>query len=245
MITLIRRSTVLGALAALSLLGTSARADLIIQVGENGGALTTVVDTPGNPTAPGGVSGVQLSTPTADYTISILSGTEMQTSADSQLLSSTLSITQTSGVAGQTLNIVIQGTLFSGPTAPPAPGILVSSSLGGSFGPIHTTGDNIAFTTQVGGATVGGTGTFDFPTTTGTGNYTAEPDVNTAITSLTAPFTIEQDINVTLNGATDVVQFTANTNLQAVPEPSTMAIAGLGALGMIGYGLRRRKAKGA
>jgi len=31
----------------------------------------------------------------------------------------------------------------------------------------------------------------------------------------------------------------------AVPEPSTMAIAGLGALGMIGYGLRRRKAMGA
>ncbi len=30
-----------------------------------------------------------------------------------------------------------------------------------------------------------------------------------------------------------------------VPEPSTMAIAGLGALGMIGYGLRRRKAMGA
>jgi len=29
-----------------------------------------------------------------------------------------------------------------------------------------------------------------------------------------------------------------------VPEPSTMAIAGLGALGMIGYGLRRRKALG-
>jgi len=31
----------------------------------------------------------------------------------------------------------------------------------------------------------------------------------------------------------------------AVPEPSTMAIAGLGALGMIGYGLRRRKVLGA
>jgi len=30
-----------------------------------------------------------------------------------------------------------------------------------------------------------------------------------------------------------------------VPEPSTFAIAGLGALGMIGYGLRRRKALGA
>jgi len=30
----------------------------------------------------------------------------------------------------------------------------------------------------------------------------------------------------------------------AVPEPSSLAIAGLGALGMIGYGLRRRKAMG-
>jgi len=30
-----------------------------------------------------------------------------------------------------------------------------------------------------------------------------------------------------------------------VPEPSSMAIAGFGALGMIGYGLRRRKALGA
>jgi len=30
-----------------------------------------------------------------------------------------------------------------------------------------------------------------------------------------------------------------------VPEPSTLAIAGLGALGMIGYGLRRRKVLGA
>ncbi len=31
------------------------------------------------------------------------------------------------------------------------------------------------------------------------------------------------------------------TAVPAVPEPSSMAIAGLGALGMIGYGLRRRK----
>jgi len=33
--------------------------------------------------------------------------------------------------------------------------------------------------------------------------------------------------------------------ITSVPEPSTMAIAGLGALGLIGYGLRRRKALGA
>jgi len=31
----------------------------------------------------------------------------------------------------------------------------------------------------------------------------------------------------------------------SVPEPSTLAVAGIGALGLIGYGLRRRKALGA
>ena len=36
-----------------------------------------------------------------------------------------------------------------------------------------------------------------------------------------------------------------NSGLAPAPEPSTMAIAALGALGMIGYGLRRRKSKGA
>jgi len=40
-----------------------------------------------------------------------------------------------------------------------------------------------------------------------------------------------------------VVQVTTVSSV--VPEPSTLAIAGLGALGMIGYGLRRRKAMGA
>jgi LPXTG-motif cell wall-anchored protein len=30
-----------------------------------------------------------------------------------------------------------------------------------------------------------------------------------------------------------------------VPEPSSLAIAGIGALGLIGFGLRRRKAMGA
>jgi len=34
-------------------------------------------------------------------------------------------------------------------------------------------------------------------------------------------------------------------NINSVPEPSSLAIAGLGALGMIGYGVRRRKALGA
>jgi len=47
-------------------------------------------------------------------------------------------------------------------------------------------------------------------------------------------------------GLTDFMAGDVNTNsATVVPEPSTMAIVGLGALGMIGYGLRRRKALGA
>lgn len=54
-------------------------------------------------------------------------------------------------------------------------------------------------------------------------------------------------------GTLGVIDSTTSSNLTfepalgvlAVPEPSTMALTGLGALGMIGYGLRRRKAPGA
>jgi len=37
----------------------------------------------------------------------------------------------------------------------------------------------------------------------------------------------------------------ASLTIASVPEPSSLAIAGIGALGLIGYGLRRRKALGA
>jgi len=54
-------------------------------------------------------------------------------------------------------------------------------------------------------------------------------------------------------GTVSVIDGSTSTNLTfqptgapvAVPEPSTMAIAGLGGLGLIGFGLRRRKATGA
>jgi hypothetical protein len=62
----------------------------------------------------------------------------------------------------------------------------------------------------------------------------------------TGTFSIGQTLAVTL-GAGDSATLTINTSVvpTATPEPSTMAIAGLSALGMIGYGLRRRKTMGA
>ncbi len=57
-------------------------------------------------------------------------------------------------------------------------------------------------------------------------------------------FSESQLLQIKLNVG-DSVTLSFNTSVTPVPEPSSMAIAGLGALGLIGYGLRRRKALGA
>jgi len=60
----------------------------------------------------------------------------------------------------------------------------------------------------------------------------------------TGAFSLLQGLDITL-GAGDSATLTITTTvLAAVPEPSSMALVGLGAMGMIGYGLRRRKALG-
>jgi len=76
--------------------------------------------------------------------------------------------------------------------------------------------------------------------------------VNPIIQPETFGFTlpgISSSVSVAGGSSVGFTSFTAsdsgNTTATVVPEPSTMAIAGLGALGMIGYGLRRRKALGA
>jgi len=79
-----------------------------------------------------------------------------------------------------------------------------------------------------------------------TSTYTWSPSSNSGSLLFTnsSTFSIGQALDITL-AAGDSVTLTINTTVKAVPEPSSMAIAGLGALGMIGYGLRRRKALGA
>lgn len=67
------------------------------------------------------------------------------------------------------------------------------------------------------------------------------------------PIVPPQSFSISLSGVTPAPTVTsgvmsnwsasdvATTSSVVVPEPSTLAIAGLGALGMIGYGIRRRK----
>jgi hypothetical protein len=56
---------------------------------------------------------------------------------------------------------------------------------------------------------------------------------------------VNKDIALSMSadasGITSFSDMAQNYSQTAIPEPSSMAIAGLGALGLIGYGLRRRK----
>jgi hypothetical protein len=78
---------------------------------------------------------------------------------------------------------------------------------------------------------------------------TGAPGTSTTFTvgTLNAPYSLTELYQIKLNPGA-FITLSASTNLSqvaSVPEPSTMAIAGIGALGMMGYGLRRRKSNGA
>ena len=96
------------------------------------------------------------------------------------------------------------------------------------------------------------------PPVAGTGLGAQKPAINagtqpylsatsSTISSLSSGFTIQETRAVTLNVKLDQINYSSTTTLTSVPvpEPSTMAIARLGALDMIGYGLRRRRVLGA
>ena len=98
------------------------------------------------------------------------------------------------------------------------------------------------------------TNTLEFQSyTNGVGFGAQHPSINTvssynndktgSIASLASPFSIKQTIDVKLDGVGDKINYSSSTTIsEAVPEPSSLVLAGIGTLGMIGYGLRRRKA---
>lgn len=56
----------------------------------------------------------------------------------------------------------------------------------------------------------------------------------------THAFGLLQNVEISM-AANTTMQFILTSQLCNVPEPSSMAIAGLGALGLVGYGIRRRR----
>jgi len=239
MISMSRRPIALAALVAISLIGTAARADLILTVQEDAGPVQTFTVL-GAPTTDPTFSQTTVTTP--DYTIKVLGG-EANQNSEAQLLSSTTSITNSTGSAGHTLNITITGTGYTGPTTPP--NITALSHIGGTVATVSAGSTNsLSFTSNVIPAVFGPPGPFtpQTPSITSVGSYSN--DQTRTITGLSAPFNMVETLAVVLNALNAKINYSSSTTLTpntAVPEPSTLAVAGIGSLGLIGCGLRRRR----
>jgi hypothetical protein len=224
----------------MGMIGTSARADLIITVQEDAGPVMLAVDVIGSPT--GNLVGANLSVTTADYQIDVISGKADQTASLSELLSATVSIANTTGSSGHVLHISITGTGYTSPVTPP--NINGLSHIGGTVAQEGGgAGDSLSFSSAVSGATYAPPGPFSAqtPSIAATGSYSS--DQGRTITSLAGPFAISQTLDIQLNDLNDQINYSSSTTLtSAVPEPSSLAFAALGVLSGIGYGLRRRMA---
>ncbi len=171
------------------------------------------------------------------------------TSTISDLGGSTVAVTNTGG-ATATIYISLGDVTYNSPTSPPAASITVSSNLDTTVY-IGGAANAISFQSYVNqdnsqnGTTGFTTGPQSVSITTVGANSTS---TSSAVSPLNSPYSVTETFAITLT-AGSIVDFSTSTILSplgtAVPEPSSLAIAGVGALGLIGFGLRRRKAMGA
>jgi len=241
----IRKLANLAGMAAMAALGLtmSAKADLIITAQQTGmGVVGPTTVATGSPTDGAGTGVVY--NPSADiffgnFRIQGVSVSETQTATLSQVLSSTLTITNMDSVA-HTLTVMISATNFTAPTTPPD--VLLRESIGGTTPAINSgAGNAISFVSKAGAAPAAPTLT---PDITGNSLGYASNATQLITSGLSAPYTIMQTYVITLNAGSEL-QFTGRTNLvSAVPEPATVAMA-LTALPILGLGawVRRRRAR--
>jgi len=223
----------LAAVAGLSLLGTTpAHALVTIQA-------STASNMSGAVTL--GVPGANFSSFTGSFggvTIVALSGASNSSGTPSlaEVLSATLNLRNTNSTS-RTIYLTIGDTGFMSPTAPPP--ILVDSFIGGS----RTGSVGFTFQSFIDASNAQNSITsplFTAPQIFAAGSGSFSNDAFLTINTLGSPYSITEYLCVTLAGNSSI-NFGGRTDLTPTPEPSSMAIAGLGALGLIGYGIRRRR----
>jgi hypothetical protein len=244
MLRFYRNFAILAGLAIVATLvtGSIARADIIVTFQEDSGLVTTQTVALGSPLTPGGTffnpgGPAQVF---GDFSIAGVSLTEAQTSPKSEILSATVSVTN-NGLASHTLTATVQATGFTLPTAPP--GILVSEHIGGTAPttPGGGAGNLLSFSSQV--DTQSPASTLSPDITTGLGfAQDGTQTIATGVPSVPPFYSILQSFSITLNPGANL-QVTGRTDLTAVPEPASvaMALTGLPIIGLL-WALRRRRA---
>ena len=234
--------TSLAALAAALVLGVCApaRADLEIQLSTNGTSYTKVDSKPsgsvalyGLPSATfGGITFQVLNTisdsPGGGSSASLMGGA----TSVSNLTSKT-----------QTVYIKLGDTGYTTPKTPPG-FIQLVSSVGGAVS-VPNKANALVFQSYIDPANgqnslAGFTPGSQTPGISGTPVQSFNNSTLSTISHLATTYSVTEFLKITL-GARSAFNFSASTTVSLVPEPSSLAIAGLGMLGMIGYGIRRRR----
>jgi hypothetical protein len=215
------------AIAAIAMAGlaSEARADLMIDVSSDGSTFTNICTVLGAPTSD---ISCAVSTFTSGTITGKVQGAEAdQTSTLSQLLSSATSLTNT-GTATADIYIRVTGTGYTSPTGSAE----LTSQIGGSV----ATGSVDNLLTYSSSAQGQATSPLSPGITDSASSYNASNMI--AVTGLTAPFDVMETIHFTL-GAGSKLNYSASSTLTPVPEPASMALFGLGLVGVAGK-LRRR-----
>jgi len=160
---------------------------------------------------------------------------------------------QNSSAGSLTVFLTLGNTDYTAPTAPPG-SVKVLTSVSGTVADPGTGANSFSFNSYVNGsnaqnavtgATTGSPQLLDI-------TVVGAPSTSTtfSIGSLGGKYSLTERFQLTLSAGT-AITFSSSTNLTkgpvvgGVPEPSTIVLGSLGALGLIGYGLRRRKDLGA
>jgi hypothetical protein len=226
-------------LAGIVMLGAAApaRADLEIWLSStNGTNNNPPLSSDGVATASSGTT-AQFSNPNFNgFNIDVLAVSSNSPGSPpfSQLTGETLKITNNNATT-ETLFITLGDTDFMSPTS-----ATLLSHIGGTV-VIPDPANTLTYWSYVntnnaqngtGGFTPGGQ-------TPGITSGSFNNDASLSLPSLGTPYSITERFALTLSAGSEI-NFSSSSTLAALPEPSSLVLAAIGALGLTGYGVRRR-----